>query len=118
MTSGSARCPAVRDAEAKSLWLGPPDDALAARAGATSLARDDAVAARRSAPERDMVTPLPTWAAEHADYGAEGPEKVNRHKWAAKAHDTFKMYDYEAPEPEKTGFRRAPAEKSGRRWLP
>ena len=59
-----------------------------------------------------------TWAAEHADYGAEGPEKVNRHKWAAKAHDTFKMYDYEAPEPEKTGFRRAPAEKSGRRWLP
>ena len=43
---------------------------------------------------------------------------MNRHKWAAKAHDTFKIYDYEAPEPEKTGFRRAPAEKSGRRWLP
>ena len=59
-----------------------------------------------------------TWAAEHADYGAEGPEKVNRHKWAANAQDPFKMYDYEAPEPEKTGFRRAPAEKSGRRWLP
>ena len=74
MTNGSARCPAVREAEAKSLWLGPPDDALAARAGAASLARDDAVAARRSAPERDMVTPLPTWAAEHARVMRGRPE--------------------------------------------
>ena len=78
MTSGSARCPAVRDAEAKSLWLGPPDDALAARAGATSLAREDAVAARRSAPERDMVTPLPTWAAEHARVMRGRPEGPGR----------------------------------------